>query len=611
MERSKSLQDFIRHGCTSATIQIVLQNYPGEPDLVIKRVLQKGSSNASTWYIMGRHATAKDVRDLLAKLKIQISNPTQFLPQERISEFSKLVPQDMLRYVLLSVDEKLLEKRNNLMDLEAKQKEMTNLLRNRESVLREKRQRRDALESVLAEVELRRKLEGEIELIQYAQLLSKKKALEQERSEEQRTLDEIDSQLSALTDEMTLLQAVHDCDDALRIERMSRQTKEKEYTYALSRLQRAHEDVRARRRVITNKLEEYQSLNIRGSIENEMMNMEASIKQTEEALARSKESYDEERLQSLERDETELTNRYRATDRQLQDLTSRRAALERETVRLTAQAENVVDLRSVKRRKVVSYDRSSSNAMQSFEAMLKLETQGRFQRPIFGPLIAEVECDSMYANAIEACIPAWLQRAFLSQTYPDLQHLNQVVVGSTIFFQHDKAEATIETAKQRSRATPQDVERIRREAGLIDLRYAHEVVQADKVVLGAIFANSGFANALITTDPDFEKKINNVLSRYEGQSGASFVPPGVSIFSTHLRSLSFRPNKFTAGSYYVSMSNRVSVVHYSVFLLFYCRSLAVRCFLRCAILVSPKYLCNLPFFCILPAAFCHLEPGRR
>lgn len=100
--RADDARLFIMHDEEMAEIEIELEPYEGEEAHVFKRKIErsKGGHNgrgASTFYINDEKVTAKAVRDLVTtKYFIAVDNLCQFLPQDRVGNFSGFGPQDLL-----------------------------------------------------------------------------------------------------------------------------------------------------------------------------------------------------------------------------------------------------------------------------------------------------------------------------------------------------------------------------------------------------------------------------------------------------------------------------------------------------------------------------------
>ncbi|XP_061164858.1 structural maintenance of chromosomes protein 5-like [Saccostrea echinata] len=91
--RAQQYGDYIKYGCQKAKIELELYNSNGE-NWIILREIQK--NNTSSWSVNGRTATMKSVDELVARLNIQVGNLCQFLPQEKVADFAKMTPEDLL-----------------------------------------------------------------------------------------------------------------------------------------------------------------------------------------------------------------------------------------------------------------------------------------------------------------------------------------------------------------------------------------------------------------------------------------------------------------------------------------------------------------------------------
>uniref|UniRef100_K1QNC5 Structural maintenance of chromosomes protein 5 n=1 Tax=Magallana gigas TaxID=29159 RepID=K1QNC5_MAGGI len=91
--RAQQVGDYIKYGCPKAKIELELYNKNGE-NWIILREIQK--NNNSSWTVNGRSATMKSVDELVANLNIQVGNLCQFLPQEKVADFAKMTPEDLL-----------------------------------------------------------------------------------------------------------------------------------------------------------------------------------------------------------------------------------------------------------------------------------------------------------------------------------------------------------------------------------------------------------------------------------------------------------------------------------------------------------------------------------
>ncbi|KAF2655795.1 P-loop containing nucleoside triphosphate hydrolase protein [Lophiostoma macrostomum CBS 122681] len=98
--RAKDIGEFVKHGSNEAEIAIELAAGPqhGENPVIYRKITKQG--NKSKFEINGQSATQKKVVKLAKEFSIQIDNLCQFLPQDRVVEFSQLTPVALLRETL-------------------------------------------------------------------------------------------------------------------------------------------------------------------------------------------------------------------------------------------------------------------------------------------------------------------------------------------------------------------------------------------------------------------------------------------------------------------------------------------------------------------------------
>ncbi|XP_021736294.1 structural maintenance of chromosomes protein 5-like [Chenopodium quinoa] len=93
--RAGSVGAYVKRGEESGYIKITLRGESREERIVITRKID--TSNKSEWLLNGNMAAKKDVIEVVQKFNIQVNNLTQFLPQDKVCEFAKLSPVDLLR----------------------------------------------------------------------------------------------------------------------------------------------------------------------------------------------------------------------------------------------------------------------------------------------------------------------------------------------------------------------------------------------------------------------------------------------------------------------------------------------------------------------------------
>uniref|UniRef100_A0ACD5YGP3 Uncharacterized protein n=1 Tax=Avena sativa TaxID=4498 RepID=A0ACD5YGP3_AVESA len=131
--RASSVRAFVKRGEDSGHVRLSLRGDAPGRDICITRKID--TNNKSEWLLDGATVPKKEIIDVIKKFNIQINNLTQFLPQDRVCEFAKLTPIQLLEETEKAVGDpnlpvqhrQLIERSRELRILEVtvKQKEQT------------------------------------------------------------------------------------------------------------------------------------------------------------------------------------------------------------------------------------------------------------------------------------------------------------------------------------------------------------------------------------------------------------------------------------------------------------------------------------------------------
>lgn len=150
----------------SAWVEIELFRGDGQKTLVIRRDI---AGDQSSYTMNKKRASEAEVLRAVAELKIQVDNLCQFLPQDRVKDFTKKTPVEVLRETERSVgSDAMLDKHSQL---EEWQKERRDVRRERS----QKQSRLDSLNAQNAEMEREvQRYQQRLALLDRAELLRKK-----------------------------------------------------------------------------------------------------------------------------------------------------------------------------------------------------------------------------------------------------------------------------------------------------------------------------------------------------------------------------------------------------------------------------------------------------
>ncbi|KAF2434889.1 structural maintenance of chromosome complex subunit SmcA [Tothia fuscella] len=95
--RAKDIGEYVKHGYREADVEIELAVGPGskDPNPVIGHNIKR-EGNKSTYTLNGKRVSHQEIVNLTKSYHIQIDNLCQFLPQDRVVEFAKMTPVQLL-----------------------------------------------------------------------------------------------------------------------------------------------------------------------------------------------------------------------------------------------------------------------------------------------------------------------------------------------------------------------------------------------------------------------------------------------------------------------------------------------------------------------------------
>ncbi|RYQ95242.1 hypothetical protein Ahy_B08g090309 isoform A [Arachis hypogaea] len=92
--RATSVGAYVKRGEESGSIKITLRGNNKDECIAITRKIN--TNNKSEWLLNGNIVPKSNVAETVKRFNIQVSNLTQFLPQDRVCEFAKLTPVQLL-----------------------------------------------------------------------------------------------------------------------------------------------------------------------------------------------------------------------------------------------------------------------------------------------------------------------------------------------------------------------------------------------------------------------------------------------------------------------------------------------------------------------------------
>ncbi|KAI0030174.1 P-loop containing nucleoside triphosphate hydrolase protein [Vararia minispora EC-137] len=411
--RANELNAFVKMGATEGFIEIELKGPVGGKNVVIRRKLT-AKSKTSQFAMDGRQATGREVQQKMSELNIQVDSLCSFLPQDRVSEFAQMTPQQLLRETERSAgDDRLTAWHDALVNAGKERKELAELLAADNKQLETLQERNANLERDVQRFKERKEIERQIALLELiVPFMEYTEARERytKAKEEQRRLHK----------EVQDLRKRHEPLHNLRKRFESQHRKLNELRD--DKKKEAQQDVQT-------KLQ-----NLKKAEKKRLKDIEDLEKNIAKIQRQLEEPVDLEDIQAIQeeiRQVNQLSQGMRSKQIDLQDR-------QRANVEVTSQARQefnaaqtaMAQLEDEAHRKLDNYARFDPDGAAVVRWLR--ENRGRFRMPVIEPPALSVTVPNRaYADAIEACFNSFQIRTFVAQCEEDYQLLNRLAVDTT------------------------------------------------------------------------------------------------------------------------------------------------------------------------------------
>ncbi|KAK5626848.1 hypothetical protein RRF57_002563 [Xylaria bambusicola] len=197
--RASHVGEFVKHGEESATIEVELQKRPNDQANHIIRVQINREDNGRRWWLNGKDSTHKAIQELTRKLRIQIDNLCQFLPQDKVAEFAGLTPTRLLEETLrAAAPEEILDWQLRLKNLHKDHKEMKIQVENCAELLKGHESRQQGLQADVDRLHEREAIQKKVEDLRSARAVAEYNDKRSKYSEAKKRLKEAKQKLDDL-----------------------------------------------------------------------------------------------------------------------------------------------------------------------------------------------------------------------------------------------------------------------------------------------------------------------------------------------------------------------------------------------------------------------------
>ena len=158
--RAVHVAEYVKAGCQEAKIEIHLKNGRSR-DIIITRTFNV--QGKSSWCLDERASNIKEIQELTRSLDIQVDNLCQFLPQDKVQDFSKMNAQELLENTERSVGEPIiLERHKQLIEYRSNHKELESQIESKKKLLESRTQVYEGLKETVSGIKERKLIKKKI-----------------------------------------------------------------------------------------------------------------------------------------------------------------------------------------------------------------------------------------------------------------------------------------------------------------------------------------------------------------------------------------------------------------------------------------------------------------
>ncbi|CAA9988263.1 conserved Plasmodium protein, unknown function [Plasmodium knowlesi strain H] len=123
LSRNKELINYIKKGEKKSFIEITLKKNE-RTNTNIKRIMHINQNKVeSFWFVNYKKVNQTEIQELQKEFHLNLDNLITFMPQENVSKFSRLSPEELFECTLMAIDKNLLDRYNDLKKLIKEKKE--------------------------------------------------------------------------------------------------------------------------------------------------------------------------------------------------------------------------------------------------------------------------------------------------------------------------------------------------------------------------------------------------------------------------------------------------------------------------------------------------------
>ncbi|CDO77206.1 hypothetical protein BN946_scf184747.g19 [Trametes cinnabarina] len=430
LNRAADIPAYVKNEKESGYVEIELKGAIGQPNLVIRRMLTR-KSKTTHYTLNGKPATGKEVDARMAELNVQVGNLCTFLPQDRVAEFARMSPQELLRETQRAAgNENLTSWHDTLISAGQELKQVQERANSDREQLKTMVERNANLERDVRRYEERRALENKIELLEfivpikeYYEAREKYRIMKPKHHEAVRNLQRLQKRHKPYLDMDKALE--QELKDRERQREERKQAAKRKFSQMSAKWEE-NERLESRAEDIKNRLDNIK----KGERERltTIKRLEKSIAEAEQRLANPPEL---ENLEDLNRQLKELAQQNNANRQRQQELQEQQRANIEKSSRCRQEIDqisrNLQQLDNQSHQKLEMLKRFDSDCGEVVEWLR--QNKHRFRMEVFEPAFLCVTVpNKAFADAVESCFGGTQLRTFVAQCEEDYQLLNRLCV---------------------------------------------------------------------------------------------------------------------------------------------------------------------------------------
>ncbi|ORY07918.1 structural maintenance of chromosomes protein-like protein 5 [Clohesyomyces aquaticus] len=509
--RAKEVGEFVKHGSAEAEIEIELaggKKHRTNP--IIRRLIRK-EGNKSVFFLNGRQSTQKAVVDLAKSFSIQIDNLCQFLPQEKVVDFAKLSPVDMLYETqraaapeyMVQWHEELKELRKNEKRLEVEQGGQSNTLKNlqtKQKATREDVERWEQRQELLRKQDALEKCRPVIEL---RLLRNRCEELKKQKEQAKRELAQLTAEIAPLREAQEDARAYQHQIDSAKATRSMLVTKAKERVDKIHKATKFQQDVAAEcDRLIKAERTDYKQRQQDFTRINRKIN-EIDRAMNEEPVEIDEAKYDAD-LREIRAKISRIERRDMAIKDEMRTIAIRVNALKSE---LQTKVDERASLNTSRGQQANKLKQISQDAAQAWEWIQQNKDNLPLKGEVCGPPIITCSVtDPSYAEAIESFVGLGDLAAITCTDPADSTLLSDKILGRQGLGLHNVSIRMVPQPLSfyRSDVSQEELQRLGFQSWMIDL------VQGPDTVLAMLCENQRLHRAAYTPRSQSDEQFNAV-----------------------------------------------------------------------------------------------------